>query len=149
VFSAAPVLQLKAVDQDNSSTPAGQIVFSIVSTHNKFTIDPKTGWLATNKVNEVEKFFCSKGTNRLRQSVILSFVPNTFIIGLADVFSQLRFSRYFQHHKTFTYPPRWSSGALPVIEIPSRGRPEFKSRTFNIFFGGGGGERARSAPFFV
>jgi hypothetical protein len=46
------VLQLKAVDQDNSSTPAGQIVFSIVSTHNKFTIDPKTGWLATNKVNE-------------------------------------------------------------------------------------------------
>ncbi len=50
--SAAPVLQLKAVDQDNSSTPAGQIVFSIVSTHNKFTIDPKTGWLATNKVNE-------------------------------------------------------------------------------------------------
>ncbi len=50
--SAAPVLQLKAVDQDNSSTPAGQIVFSIVSTHNKFTIDPKTGWLATNKVND-------------------------------------------------------------------------------------------------
>ncbi len=50
------MLQLKAVDQDNSSTPAGQIVFSIVSTHNKFTIDPKTGWLATNKVNDGEIF---------------------------------------------------------------------------------------------
>jgi len=46
----SPVLQLKAIDQDNSSTPAGQIVFSIVSTHNKFQIDPKTGWLSTNKV---------------------------------------------------------------------------------------------------
>jgi hypothetical protein len=58
--SAAPVLQLKAVDQDNSSTPAGQIVFSIVSTHNKFTIDPKTGWLATNKVNEGWNFSVQK-----------------------------------------------------------------------------------------
>jgi hypothetical protein len=48
--SDTDVLEVKAIDQDNSSTPAGQIVFSIVSTHNKFSINPKTGKLTTNKV---------------------------------------------------------------------------------------------------
>jgi hypothetical protein len=46
-------MHVKAVDQDNSSTPAGQIVYSIVSTHNKFSIDPKTGLLTTNKVTSM------------------------------------------------------------------------------------------------
>ena len=45
------VIQVKARDRDadlDPNSPAGKIEFSIVSIHNKFRIDPKTGWLSTN-----------------------------------------------------------------------------------------------------
>ena len=48
-----PVIQVKANDRDadlDPNSPAGKIEYSIVSTHNKFRIDPKTGWLSTNTI---------------------------------------------------------------------------------------------------
>ena len=47
------MIQLEALDGDSrgdSLNPAGQIEYSIVSTHNYFKIDSETGWLSTNKV---------------------------------------------------------------------------------------------------
>jgi len=44
------VVQVQAVDKDDPSSSAGRIVFSIVSTHQKFKINPTTGWISTNKV---------------------------------------------------------------------------------------------------
>jgi len=42
------VMQVIAEDLDGPHIPAGQITYSIVSRHKKFTIDKKTGWLSTN-----------------------------------------------------------------------------------------------------
>ena len=39
-----------ASDADGSG-PNGEVTYSIVSTHDKFSIDPKTGWLVTNAVS--------------------------------------------------------------------------------------------------
>ena len=47
------VIQVRARDQDAEDdplNPAGQIEYSIVSTHKHFKIDAETGWLSTNKV---------------------------------------------------------------------------------------------------
>jgi len=47
----AAVVQVRARDKDaeeDPNSPAGQIEFSIVSTHKKFKIDAETGWLSTN-----------------------------------------------------------------------------------------------------
>jgi len=44
------VLEVRAEDKDDPDTGAGQIVYSIVSTHNKFKINPQTGWISTNKI---------------------------------------------------------------------------------------------------
>jgi len=47
----AAVVQVKARDRDandDPDSPAGQIEYSIVSTHKKFKIDSETGWLSTN-----------------------------------------------------------------------------------------------------
>ena len=55
-------MQVKARDRDadtDPDSPAGRILFSIVSTHEKFKIDPETGWLSTNTV-----------CNRLRRSMM-------------------------------------------------------------------------------
>ena len=44
---------MKAQDGDSRGdklNPAGQIEYSIVSTHKHFKIDSETGWLSTNKV---------------------------------------------------------------------------------------------------
>lgn len=44
---------MKAEDGDSRGdklNPAGQIEYSIVSTHKHFKIDSETGWLSTNKV---------------------------------------------------------------------------------------------------
>ena len=43
------MIQVYATDADGSG-PSGQVKYSIVSKHNKFTIDPHTGWLTTNAV---------------------------------------------------------------------------------------------------
>jgi len=48
-----PVVQIRATDDDAIEDPdseAARIEYSIVSTHKKFKIDPKTGWLSTNTV---------------------------------------------------------------------------------------------------
>ena len=50
----AAVVQVRARDKDADEdplSPAGQIEFSIVSTHKKFKIDAETGWLSTNTVS--------------------------------------------------------------------------------------------------
>ena len=50
----AAVVQVRARDKDaeeDPNSPAGQIEFSIVSTHKKFKIDAETGWLSTNTVS--------------------------------------------------------------------------------------------------
>ena len=50
----AAVVQVKARDKDADQfpgSPAGQIEYSIVSTHKKFKIDAETGWLSTNTVS--------------------------------------------------------------------------------------------------
>ena len=47
---------MKARDKDadeDPDSPAGQIEYSIVSTHKKFKIDAETGWLSTNTVSHV------------------------------------------------------------------------------------------------
>ena len=49
-LSGTRVLQLLATDQDEG--PNGEISYSIVSQHNKFTIDEKTGWLSTQAVRK-------------------------------------------------------------------------------------------------
>ena len=52
-FSGTVVIQVKAQDGDSRGdklNPAGQIEYSIVSTHKHFKIDSETGWLPTNKV---------------------------------------------------------------------------------------------------
>ena len=52
-FSGTVVIQVKAQDGDSRGdklNPAGQIEYSIVSTHKHFKIDSETGWLSTNKV---------------------------------------------------------------------------------------------------
>lgn len=49
----AAVVQVKARDKDADQfpgSPAGQIEYSIVSTHKKFKIDAETGWLSTNTI---------------------------------------------------------------------------------------------------
>ncbi len=43
------MIQVFATDADGNG-PAGQVRYSIVSKHNKFKIDPTTGWLSTNAV---------------------------------------------------------------------------------------------------
>ena len=50
IYLDTAVLQVRASDRDDPETGAGQILFSIVSTHNKFKINPQTGWISTNKV---------------------------------------------------------------------------------------------------
>ncbi len=44
------MIQVFARDLDGEG-PNGQVTYSIVSQHNKFDIDPKTGWLSTNAVS--------------------------------------------------------------------------------------------------
>ena len=44
------MIQVFAHDDDGQEGPNGQVTYSIVSKHNKFTIDPRTGWLSTNAV---------------------------------------------------------------------------------------------------
>ena len=39
-----------ATDRDGPESPNGEITYSIVSTDNKFVIDPNTGWISTNTV---------------------------------------------------------------------------------------------------
>lgn len=51
------VIQVRARDQDAEDdplNPAGQIEYSIVSTHKHFKIDAETGWLSTNKVTRAQ-----------------------------------------------------------------------------------------------
>lgn len=43
------VIRVYATDGDGSG-PSGQVTYSVVSTHNKFTIDANTGWLSTNAI---------------------------------------------------------------------------------------------------
>ena len=48
---------MRARDQDAEDdplNPAGQIEYSIVSTHKHFKIDAETGWLSTNKVTRAQ-----------------------------------------------------------------------------------------------
>ena len=48
-------MQVFAEDRDaidGEGGPNGQIEYSIVSQHNKFTIDPETGWLSTSAVRQ-------------------------------------------------------------------------------------------------
>lgn len=56
-----------ATDADGSG-PNGRVTYSIVSTHDKFTIDPQTGWLSTNAVR------ITKNASEVGHSAIL-FVP--------------------------------------------------------------------------
>lgn len=44
------MIQVRAEDKDGSDSPAGQIIYSIVSTNNKFDIDKTTGWITTKAV---------------------------------------------------------------------------------------------------
>ena len=49
------MIQVEAEDRDaigDPLNPAGQITYSIVSTHKNFKIDSETGWLSTNKVSQ-------------------------------------------------------------------------------------------------
>ena len=53
------VIQVRAQDGDSRGdqlNPAGQIEYSIVSTHKHFKIDAVTGWLSTNKVSEARYY---------------------------------------------------------------------------------------------
>ena len=59
--------QVRAVDRDAEDGPGpnGQVTYSIVSQHNKFTIDSNTGDLYTNavriaKTNETDTEFLSE-----------------------------------------------------------------------------------------
>ena len=59
LISGAAVVQVKARDRDandDPDSPAGQIEYSIVSTHKKFKIDSETGWLSTNTVSDGVSF---------------------------------------------------------------------------------------------
>ena len=49
LFSGTKVIRVHAVDNDEGLN--GQVTYSIVSTHNKFVIDPNNGWLSTNAVS--------------------------------------------------------------------------------------------------
>ncbi len=51
------MIQVYATDKDGPDGPNGQVLYSIVSQHNKFTIDPKTGWLSTAAVRKLGFFF--------------------------------------------------------------------------------------------
>ena len=54
------MIQVRAQDGDSRGdklNPAGQIEYSIVSTHKHFKIDSETGWLSTNKVRVFFVFF--------------------------------------------------------------------------------------------
>ena len=48
-----------ASDADGSG-PNAEVTYSIVSTHDKFSIDSKTGWLVTNAVSFFFKFIYSE-----------------------------------------------------------------------------------------
>ena len=50
LFAGTRVIQVFATDADGNG-PAGLVKYSIVSKHNKFKIDPNTGWLTTNAVS--------------------------------------------------------------------------------------------------
>ena len=50
LFPGTRVIRVFATDEDGTG-PNGQIAYSIVSTNNKFVIDPNTGWLTTNAVS--------------------------------------------------------------------------------------------------
>ena len=57
-FPGTRVVQVFAEDldaADGEGGPNGQIVYSIVSQHNKFNIDPETGWLTTAAVRKQKK----------------------------------------------------------------------------------------------
>lgn len=51
VVSGTRVIKVVATDEDPDTSPNGRVTYSIVSTHDKFTIDPQTGWLSTNAVS--------------------------------------------------------------------------------------------------
>jgi hypothetical protein len=53
-FLGTRVIQVFASDADGIG-PSGQVKYSIVSKHNKFKIDPNTGWLTTNAVRTCSK----------------------------------------------------------------------------------------------
>ena len=59
------MVQVVARDKDaeeDPDSPAGQIEYSIVSTHKKFKIDAETGWLSTNTVSIMKtQKLCLKG----------------------------------------------------------------------------------------
>ena len=69
--SGTRVERVFAKDEDGPEGPNGQITYSIVSTHNKFVIDPKTGWLSTNAVS-VKR--ASQTGNFLRSAVVVVVV---------------------------------------------------------------------------
>jgi hypothetical protein len=50
------VIQVFASDADGIGA-SGQVKYSIVSKHNKFKIDPNTGWLTTNAVRTCSKIY--------------------------------------------------------------------------------------------
>ena len=57
LFSDTRIVQVFAEDRDaidGEGGPNGQIVYSIVSQHNKFNIDPETGWLSTSAVRQTD-----------------------------------------------------------------------------------------------
>lgn len=53
-FAGTHVIQVFARDLDGKDGPNGQVTYSIVSQHNKFTIDPNSGWLSTSAVSETD-----------------------------------------------------------------------------------------------
>ena len=55
-LSGTRVIRVFATDADGSG-PNGEVTYSIVSTHDKFSIDPKTGWLVTNAVRKTKPVF--------------------------------------------------------------------------------------------
>ena len=58
--------QVRAVDRDAEDGPGpnGQVTYSIVSQHNKFTIDSNTGDLYTNAVRITKRTNGRKRTSR-------------------------------------------------------------------------------------
>ena len=56
-FAGTRFFRVLATDRDGPESPNGQITYSIVSTHNKFVIDPNTGWISTNAVSRWNFFF--------------------------------------------------------------------------------------------
>jgi hypothetical protein len=62
------VLRVFASDADGSG-PNAEVTYSIVSTHDKFSIDSKTGWLVTNAVS----VFCLIG-------LIIMYLTNYCVI---------------------------------------------------------------------